>query len=481
MKITTHQITVLITLALFLAFYNEHVTAKQPNIVLFIADDVSQDFSCYGGPVKTPNIDALAAKGVLFEDAYVTASSCSPSRNSIITGRYPHSHGAPELHMSLPENQFLFPTALRKCGYYSALSGKWHMGEATRPAFDLIDSANYETNFTGANNWLKILKNRPQDKPFFLWYSSFDAHRPWELDPLHPAHDPTELELPIGIPDTPLARADFASYCDEVRRFDYCIGQVIDELKSQGVFENTLIFVFADNGRPFPRSKTSLYDSGMRTPLIVHWPNGQIKNGTVSHSLVSLIDLAPTILEVANLPISHRLQGHSFLPILKNPKHHTRMTLFGERNWHVQRACGRMVRQGDWVYIRDFTPTLYSFQMVNHLDPTYAELLRLKSEGKLTQAEAEAFSTNRASESLFNIANDPNQIKNLIADPKYKEKLQVLRSELNDWQIRTGDSIPKQDQMTPDRHDRMNYEKIFPGRRPPTGIVPGQAAKALDL
>jgi len=109
-------------------------TSRFPNFVLFIADDVSPDFSCFGGQVQTPHIDALAAQGVRFDNAYVTASSCSPSRNSMITGRYPHNTGAPELHMDLPEGQFMFPKALKDAGYYSVLSGKWHMGEATRPA-----------------------------------------------------------------------------------------------------------------------------------------------------------------------------------------------------------------------------------------------------------------------------------------------------------------------------------------------------------
>jgi len=118
------------------------------------------------------------------------------------------------------------------------------------------------------------------------------AHRPWELDGDVTPHDSATVELPAGIPDTPIARADFASYCDEVRRFDRYVGAVVSELKAQAVFENTLILVLADNGRPFPRSKTTLYDNGMKTPLVAHWPEGEFKAGSVSDSLVSSIDLA---------------------------------------------------------------------------------------------------------------------------------------------------------------------------------------------
>lgn len=453
---TLYRLSTLIALPLIYMGSIADASVERPNIVLIIADDISSDFNCFGGQVQTPHIDALAAGGVRFDNAYVTASSCSPSRNSMTTGRYPHNTGAPELHMNLPEGQFMFPLALKEAGYYTVLSGKWHMGEATRPAFDLLDAAHYPDDPTGAVNWIQILQERPKDQPFFLWYSALDAHRPWEADAEATPHDPATLNLPVGIPDTPIARTDFASYCDEVRRFDRYVGAVVAELKAQDVFDNTLILVLADNGRPFPRSKTSLYDSGMRTPLVAHWPQGQFQAGAVSESLVSSIDLAPAILEAAGLPLAAQLQGHSLLPICRDPEVETREFLFGERNWHVQRGCGRLVRQGDWVYMRDYTPGSYSFQMVNHKDGAYAELLRLRDKDKLSAAQAEVFSTDRPEELLFNLAEDPNQLNNLAANPEHKQALQTLRRALDDWQARTGDSIPELEQMTPDRHDRVS-------------------------
>jgi arylsulfatase len=478
---TLYRLSNLIILPLLCIGSITGASTQRPNVVLIIADDVSADFSCFGGQVETPHIDGLALDGVRFDNAYVTASSCSPSRNSIITGRYPHNTGAPELHMNLPEGQFMFPQALKEAGYYTVLSGKWHMGEATRPAFDLLDAAHYPNDPTGAVNWIQILQQRPKDRPFFLWYSAFDAHRPWEGDAEARPHDPAALDLPVGIPDTPIARADFASYCDEVRRFDRYVGAVVAELKAQEVFENTLILVLSDNGRPFPRSKTSLYDSGMKTPLVAHWPEGKFQTGAVSDSLVSSIDLAPAILEAAGLPLAAQLQGHSLLPICRDPEVETRDFLFGERNWHVQRACGRLVRQGDWVYMRDFTPGSYSFQMVNHEDGAYAELLRLRAEGELSAVQSEVFSTDRPEELLFNVSDDPDQLNNLAANPEHRQMLLTLRSALDDWQARTGDSIPEWDQMTPDRHDRETFERLYPGGRPSGGITTGQDARAEDL
>ena len=172
----------------------------------------------------------------------------------------------------------------------------------------------------------------------------------------------------------------------------------MEELKAQGVFDNTVIILLGDNGRPFPRSKTSLYDGGMKTPLIVHWPEGSFQAGARSRSLVSSIDIAPAILEVAGLAVAPEVQGLSFLPICRDPETQTREILFGERNWHTQRSCGRMVRWGDYVYMRDFVPGSYSFQMVDFETASYAELLRLKEEGRLLPEEAEVFSTQRAKE-----------------------------------------------------------------------------------
>ena len=474
------------TIVILLILFTINCSAKvqpndntdRPNVVLIIADDVSSDFSCFNGQVHTPNIDQLAEHGVRFENAYVTASSCSPSRNSMITGRYPHNTGAPELHMDLPERQFMFPKAMKDAGYYSVLSGKWHMGEETRPAFDLVVAEGYAKDPTGAARWIQCLQERPMDKPFFMWFASFDAHRPWEPDSLGKPFEPTKVILPAGVPDTPKTRQDVASYYDEVQRFDRYVGGVINELKQQGVFENTLIILLGDNGRPFPRNKTTLYDNGMKTPLIVHWPEGKFNSGAVSPSLVSAIDIAPAILEAAGLSVPPQVQGISLLPVCRKPETEIHQFIFGERNWHTQRACGRMVRWGNFVYMRDFTPGSYSFQMVEYNTGSYAELLRLRTQGNLTMEQAEAFSTARAEEMLFNVASDPQQLVNLVNDPKYKEELIYLRTALVAWQNRTGDSIPLVEEMTPDRHDRKTYERLYPGARPPTGIVPGQKAAA---
>ena len=471
----------LVVVAGLLGLIPELEANERPNVVLIIGDDISPDFSCYDGPIRTPHIDQLAAAGVRFDNAYVTASSCSPSRCSIITGRYPHNTGAPELHMDLPAGQFMFPMALKEAGYYAAQYGKFHMGEQAKQAFDVVNDVPYAEDPTGAAGWIQALRDRPKGNPFFMWFGAFDAHRPWEPDPLEAPHDPVDVVLPVGVPDTPLSRQDVASYYDEVRRFDRYVGGVVEELKRQGVFENTLIILLGDNGRPFPRSKTSLFDNGMKTPLVVHWPGGRLAEGAVSDALVSSIDIAPAILAAAGFPVPSSVQGISLLPVCRQPGKVIRDVIYGEQNWHVQRYGGRMVRQGDMVYFRDFAPHLCPFQMVDHATGAYAELLRLKAAGKLTAVEAEIFSTERPSELLFNVAHDPDQRVNLAGDASHAQLLGEMRAALAAWQVRTGDSIPEVAEMTPDRLDRTTFERLYTGARPPTGILPGQTAGAPSL
>ena len=179
---------------------------QQPNFVFFLADDISDsDLGCYGHPsIKTPHIDTLAADGVRFTNAYLTTSSCSPSRCSLITGRYPHNTGAPELHTTLPTDQVCFPTILREHGYYTVLSGKNHMGNAVQKAFDKISPGKGPGK---EGDWVEILQQRPTEKPFFCWFASTDAHCDWQMSDDVPTYSPQDVVIPPylidGLPNAP--------------------------------------------------------------------------------------------------------------------------------------------------------------------------------------------------------------------------------------------------------------------------------------
>lgn len=433
-----------------------------PNFVFIIADDVSwNDLGCYGNKVvKTPNIDKLAREGLRFTNAFLIASSCSPSRCSIISGKYPHSDGAAVLHTPLPEREIPFPLLLKENNFYTAQAGKWHFGPATHRAFDRYTDGNgYRNGDGGEDNWVRFLKERPKDKPFFYWLASMDAHRPWGADTFKITHDPLKVLIPPYFADTPETRQDIASYYNEIGRFDYYVGKVREELKRQGVLDNTIIIVMADNGRPFPRCKTRVYDSGMQTPLIVFWPKGIKSKGANTARLVSSIDVAPTILEIAGISVPKEYQGKSFASTFKKPKTEIRTMIFSEHNWHDYEACERMVRTKDYLYLINMRPNLTNGGPADSKgSPTQFALNQLRDRGKLTPAQADVFVSPRPSEELFDVKNDPEQLLNLASMPKYQNKLKEMRILLKNWQLNTRDSIP--DKLTPDKFDRETGEAL---------------------
>jgi len=453
---------------------------ERPNFVLIIADDVSwNDIGCYGNNVvKTPNIDRIANGGLRFTNAFLTASSCSPSRCCIISGRYPHSNGAAELHTPLPESQIPFPLLLREHNYYTAQAGKWHLGPAAHRAFDrYTDNNNYDNGDGGENNWVRFLKERPKDKPFFYWFASHDAHRPWGADTAKITHDPNKLDIPLYFTDTPETRQDMASYYNEIARFDYYVGKVMEELRRQGVLENTVIIVMADNGRPFPRCKTRVYDSGMKTPFIVFWPKGIRDKGVLTEGLVSAIDIAPTILELAGIIPPKDYQGVSFVPVLKNPAAEIRNAIFSEHNWHDYEACERMMRTKDFLYVWNARPNLSNCGPADSkTSPTQHALNKLRDEGKLTPAQVDIFIAPRPAEELFDLRNDPQQLLNLASILEYQKQLEEMRQLLKNWQLNTGDTTP--DDLTPDWFDRETGDllKIEPKR----GTMPGTINYKID-
>lgn len=459
----------------------------RPNFVLFIADDISwNDFGCYGHPtIRTPNVDRLAAGGLRFENAYLTVSSCSPTRTSLITGRYPHNTGAPELHQDeLPHlgNLPQFPHTLRKAGYHTAQAGKWHFNGDARKSFDVI---RHGGGTSGAGDWVPLLRERPQGKPFFMWFAAWDAHRKWDQPLAAGPHGPDDAVVPPYQVDGPRTREDLAHYYNEVHRFDANIGRVVDALKRQGVYENTVFIVIADNGRPFPRDKTWLYDSGIKMPLIVHWPAG-IDRVATPQGLVSVLDLPPTLLQLAGVDRPETFQGVSLVPVIEDPSARVRDFVFAQRDWHTQRYHERMVRHGDFVYIRNNFPELTGFNIWHYQtgwQPAYSELVERWRAGPASAAQKAVIETPRPEEMLFNVAADPLQLNNLVDNSRFSGQLQLLRAALDQWGEATGDTVPPLETMTPDLNDRETWEVIENWQRHPAGGTawPGSATKAWTI
>lgn len=420
--------------------------ASPPNIILFIADDMAWDDSTpYGrSRIQTPNLTRLAAEGMRFDAAFLTCSSCSPSRSSIITGRYPHSTGAMRLHEPLPGEQVTFVELLRKAGYYTAASGKWHLGPATKPKFDRVVEKQHQ--------WPAVLAERPKDKPFFFWFASTDPHRDYQLGAIPKPHTPEDVVVPPYLPDTPKVRADLALYYDEIGRLDTHVGEVLDALAEEKIEENTLVLFISDNGRPFPRDKTTIYDSGIRTPWIVRWPAG-VKPGTTCDRLVSSVDIAPTFLELAGAAKAESFQGVSFLPLLKDPQQSIRPFVFAEHNWHDFDDHARAVRNDRFKYIETAYTDVPNTPPADAVrSPSFQEMRRLRDAGQLTPAQMRCFELPRPPAELYDLTADPYELKNLAGDPNYADQQAELRSALAKWREETQDRVP--DARTPDGFDR---------------------------
>ncbi len=449
------------------------VLAGKPSFVFFITDDISpDDLGIYGNRfVKTPNLDRLAKRGLVFDNAYLTISSCSPSRCSIITGRYPHNTGAPELHSPLPADQTTFVQILQQAGYHTILSGKNHMAPPAQLGFDV--SSNSKP--AGAENWVAHLRGRPKDRPFFAWFASHDAHHPFTPDDKAPRYDPGKVPVPPMMFDGPLTREELAGYYHEVSRSDHYAGELMKELERQGIADNTWFIYCSDNGRPFPRCKTYLYESRIRTPLLVLGPD--VHRGRTD-SLVSSIDFSATFLELAGLKRPKSIQGVSFVEVLKDPRARVRDVAFAERNWHVYRAHERMVRAGDWLYIRNAWPQNHnvSGESACYEFGAAKELWAAAEAGKLSPAQALLTRAPQPAELLFNVEDDPRQFADLAKSAKHRDTLNRMRALLKKWSDETGDSIPAN--PTPDRqplHERVN-------KTPPRGDLPGadRNAPAID-
>lgn len=452
--------------------------AAPPNLVMIIADDMNwNDCGAYGHPaIRTPNIDRLASGGLLFEHAYLTTNSCSASRSSILTGRYPHNTGAEQLHWPLPEGSITFAGELKKLGYYTASAGKWHLGDAVRNHFDRIYEAStagfvlpsgkdgeppkmIAAQPSGCEDWETAIDDRPRDQPFFLWLAALDPHREYTDGALDPPHEKTDVIVPPHLPDTDAVREDLRLYYDEIGRLDQYVGKVVSQLKRQGVMDETLILFISDNGRPFPRDKTSLYDGGIRTPWIVHWPE-RIAAGNRSEALISAVDIAPTFLALAgtnDADIPATFEGMNFANVLENPASSYRRFAYAEDHWHDYEDHSRAIMNQNFKLVRNDYPDLPPTPSADAgRGLSWQDMLRLEKLQQLTPAQRTCFIAPRSQWELYDLARDPGELSNRFEDAAYAAIKQELMQELDNWTRRTDDYIPSR--RTPDEFDRVTGE-----------------------
>jgi len=434
---------------------------KRPNILFAIADDWSHPHAgAYGDPVvKTPAFDRLAAEGALFNHCYVSAPSCTPSRGAILTGQWHwRLETAGNLWSKFPDKFAVYPDMLKAAGYDISFCAKgWGPGHTETKGRQLIGPR--------VRNFQEFLDKRTKGKPFCFWLGSYDPHRGYKKDSgAASGIDLDKIRLPKCFPDSAEVRGDVADYYFEVQRFDSAVGAALKSLEEIGELDNTLILVTSDNGMPFPRCKSNLYDMGCRMPLAVYWA-GKIKPGRVVDDFISFTDFAPTFLEAAGLEIPSDMTGRSFVDVLKSDKSglvdpKRDYVLFGkERHCPAQEEpkmggypC-RAIRSHDFLYVRNFDPNRWPAGTPNSdkagyrkawygdIDggPTKMYMYNNRDKNENHRRLFDLSFGKRPGEELYDLSEDPHQLNNVAADPKYADTLKKLAKQLTDQLRATGD------------------------------------------
>jgi N-sulfoglucosamine sulfohydrolase len=449
---------------------------KQPNILFAIADDQSYLHISSAGykAVSTPNIDRVASRGIRFTHSFCSSPSCTPSRGAILTGQhFWRLEEGGNLWSRLSKKFTGYPDLLEAAGYHVGLQGKgWGPGN--------LEAAGRTRNPAGPNHpsFGAFLQSRPKDKPFCFWFGSTDPHRPYEKGlALKAGFRLEDIEVPTWLPDDPVVREDIADYLFEVQRFDRDVGAILDAIEKAGELENTLVVVTSDNGMPFPRAKTNLYDSGTRMPLAISWP-ATVPGGRVVDDFVSHTDFAPTFLAAAGLPVPETMTGRSLLPILQSRKtgqvEKARDRVFTGRERHTQMRAGgvgypmRAVRTRDFLYIRNYEPDRWPSgdppdfgDIDNGLSKEFVVARKDSADfGKFYQLAC----AKRPAEELYDLKRDTAQQVNVATDRKYAGPREKLSKML-------------QDTLTATQDPRATGQKIIWDTSPYYGVANPQSRK----
>ncbi len=408
--------------------------AQRPNVVLLITHDTGRHVSPYGvETVDTPHCERLAAEGVRFAHHYCTTPLCSPSRAAIVTGRYPHSNGVMGLThgnfgWDLHDDETPIATLFGPAGYDTwLLAGQHETKDPARLGFDVVD-ANHSLMDT-PEHWAPLVEGRDGSRPFFCQIGGFETHRGWELYDT-PPDDSKGVFVPPYLNDGPETRKELAQFQGMVKRFDVCLGRLMDFLDAHGLAENTILAVTTDHGIAMPRAKSTLYDPGIGTMLFLRYPAGNWGEGAVRDELVSNVDVLPTLLDACGIEIPARIQGRSFLPLLTGDAGFTpRDAVFAEKTFHDTYDPIRGIRTERWKYIRNFEKI---------------GLMEAPSDIYHQGADLELgrrYAKDRPPEELYDLHADPDEMRNVAGKPENAQTVATLRTRLADWMRETNDPL----------------------------------------
>ena len=432
------------------------IQTKRPNILLLMSDNQSAEhLGCYGDTsIKTPHIDKLAKKGLIFKNVFCSAPSCSPARASMLTGQDIWNLGeAANLWSSFPRVK-VYSKLMEESGYHVGIEGKgWGPGDETVTGWD--------QNPGGAryDSFEEFFNETEKGQPWMYWYSSRDPHRPykkegWRNSGIHL----DSINVPPYLPDNIEVRKDIADYYDEIQRFDEEVGSYMALLKEMAQLDNTVIIVCSDNGWQMPRGLANLYDFGTKIPLIISWPKF-FPPGREVDDFINIKDFAPTFLELANILIPEEMNAQSFVDILTSNKQgkidpkRDHVIMARERHAFVRRGGlgypGRAIRTADYLYIKNYEPNrwpagdppLYGdvdAHMLHYEAPTKIYMLENKDSKQVKPLFDLAFSK-RPQHELYNLSEDPFQLNNLAEVNEYTSVLENLSNQLSAYLVKTKD------------------------------------------
>lgn len=433
-----HFMKRLVSLFLFFSYQLSSLAAERPNILWLTSEDHGPHMGCYGDSyATTPNVDALAAKGMLFKHVWSNAPVCAAARTTIISGMYGPSTGGEHMRsmVAMPEGKKMYPQFLREAGYYCTNNSK--------EDYNLKKPEGVWDESSGNANW----KKRKEGQPFFAIFNETCSHESQLRKRPHTAiHDPAKVRVPAYHPDTPEVRQDWAQYYDQVTLADASAGKRLKEIEEAGLSEDTIIFYYADHGSGMSRNKRWPSNSGLQVPMVVYFPPKwqhlapkEYKAGGKSDRLVSFVDLAPTLLSLVGIQPPEWMQGHAFAGKFQSgPQPY----VYGFRGRMDERIdCVRSATDGRFVYVRNYMPHLSQAQHVAYQfqTPSTQVWRKLFDEGKTTPEQSIFWTVPKAPEELYDLQSDPDEVHNLAAKPEHAETLAKMRKAQEDLALKIRD------------------------------------------
>ena len=478
--------------------------AGKKNILLVIADDMGKTIGCYGDKtISTPNIDRLAAEGTVFDNAFASTASCSGSRSTIYTGLHTHQNGQYGLqhnnhHFMTFDHVDSAPKLFRERGYYTGIVGKIHVGpESVYPWEVCRESPTRDVTWVANEADAFFQSAKDDSRPFFLTVGFMDPHRDAtrggfgngdeEVSAADPLYDPARITVPHFLNDIPEVRQEMAEYYRSIGRVDRGFGLIMDAMKRAGLDEDTLVVITSDNGPPFLNSKTTLFDAGVRLPLVIRRPQGTGTPGLRNPNLISFVDLLPTFLDwsgdVSISPDSKSppRPGRSILPIMdKSTPQEGWTRVFGSHTFHevTNYYPTRYLRTPRFKYHRNIAWKLdFPFSTDLYASLSWEGIRNSKFPITIGGRSLAAY-IQRPPEELYDMEAEPREVANLAGRPEYRELLLGFRKELEDWQRSTGDAWLVRDGVSLSEMqvhidaglripDRFDFEISAPGNQAP--------------